>query len=355
METAVAQFSKKPLVSAGPGSAWQERLYRFCLMGGLGPRARFLARLAETASQGAWEAELSGRNRGINAGSPLEISLRSNRPDAVNFATLVGTNAIPASERLRLGIESAALLEGTLDERPPTILPLKQPIESWLSERHHDYGRFGAYIGMNLSRSSWKLNLYVDLFARRYNREGLEQWASLMQRCGFDLHYPPPPPELIDVATPSMGCIVVDSVGKLSWRLYWRMREYTQEAMNRVCGIFCVDTEARRSVEHIIQRASDNKRPQGLTVGFIHQTPTAVGRLGFYSTAPSRWACTPKKRQQIQRLWQDYGGQPLALSRAWQLADGCRNNSILPTLTIFGADVVGKEVRGLGAYFCPKR
>jgi hypothetical protein len=355
MEAQAAQFCKKPLVPAGFNSVWQERLYRFCLIAGLGPRARFLARLAETASQGAWHAKRSDNDRGINAGSPLEFSLRSGRSGDVNFASVVGTDAMPASERLLLGVESAVLLEQALKEKsPPVFFSLKYPIQSWLSEQNHGYGRFGSYIGMRLGRNEWKLNLYLDLFARRYNREALESWAALMETCGVNFRYPHYLAELIDVATPSMGCILVDSNGTVGSRLYWRMREYTHETMERVCSVFHIAGEVHRSIEHIIQQASDDKCPRHLTVGFVHETPVADGRLGFYSTAPSRWACTIRKRQQIQRLWQAYGGQPLALSRVWQLAGGWRRDSILPTLTIIGADADDQGVRGLSAYFCPK-
>lgn len=351
-----AKLSEKPMVPEGSESALQERLYRLCLMGGLGPRARFLARLAETACRGAWDGELAGKNRGINAGSPLEFSLRSNKCSGVNFATVVGTDALPAYERLRLGMDSAEMLERSLEEtRPSIVSSLKDPIHSWLTEQKHDYGGFGSYIGMSLNRSSWKLKLYLDLFARRYSRDGLVHWADLMRRCGADFHYAESVAGLCDIATPSMGCIVLDKSGTASWRLYWRLREYSHKTMERVCAVFHVNEQARCSVEHIIQQSSGHHRSQKLTVGFVHETPVTDGRLGFYSTAPSRWACTPRKRQQIQRLWQEFGGQPLVLNRTWQLASSGRSNSVLPTLTIIGADVRDETVRGLSAYFCPNR
>ena len=341
--------------SLGSNSYFWERLYKYALIGGLGSRSGILADQLEIASNGGWkDFGAKNNNLGINAGSPLEFSLRSTG-SGVNIATLVGTGAMDSNRRFRLGVNAASVLESLLSNgRLSNFSTLQSPIELWLSRQESCYGKFGSFLGLRVDENTWKINLYVDLFAHSSSEKSKASWQSLIKLCGLDSYFPEAVTSLHEIAKPSMGCIICDSKGDIHHRLYWRIHSNYPSVMNTLYRFLYLDEGLCEALNDINRQVSNNYFPKRQVSGFVHSTSYSDRvntNFGFYSTSPSQWADTDKKKQQVYQLWQMFGGDPLRLSRVWQLASGQSPNKYQPALTIFGVDVSEAKVSGLSAYF----
>jgi hypothetical protein len=339
--------------------ARRDLLHRLGLVGGLGSFARTFAGLACQVSAGAWAGNKGNQGAAINGGSPLEVSVRSDRWPEVRFATCIGAADSTPWQRLCLGAAAARYMSRGLASRPAVNPGDWKCLAEWIGQPRPGDGRFGCFLGVSLTRDHFRVKFYLDLFGggeaagKNAGRQALAGWYRLLKAFGQrqretgELH------RLLPGASPVIACIEWDSRGQHHWKLYWRLKVPGVEVMAGVGDFFGVPGDVCRGVYHAFGQASGGYSRHPPVTGFVHGAPGYKGALGFYSSAPSRWGYSDRKQRQIRKLWEDYGGEYAVLSRVWQLARGSVAPGCRSVLTILGIGISARNAPVMTAYFCP--
>lgn len=323
----------------------RDLLYKTCKVSLPDFNAGLFADAICLAGRESWNGKTRGAS-GINGGSPLEISLRSDAWPAVNCTTCIGDPEDSALKKLKKSITAVSELSMTLCGHPlykADIIP-----ENWLTKIKPVAGTFGAYIGIALNSKEKRIKLYFDLFGGNSPAAALDSWHSLLSESGREDQNNSR--DLLETSRPVMGCIEWSSSGCINHRLYWRLLNPDYRSFAETAAHLGTD-------EHIITKIRESfiKAAGGATIsipitGFVQGTEKNTP-LGYYSSAPSRWGLSLRKQRDVSDIWQAYGGDVNALKKTWQLAAGRRKSSTIPILTILGVGVSKEKRLRVAAYF----
>lgn len=329
-------------------------MYRLSLICGLGGHATQFTNQIHRCSKDAWTTNMGNPEEVINGGSPLEIAVRSDRWPEIRCSTCVGPPGTPPAERLLLGISSCKELLTELggEEITKTIDWIN--LIKWAQSLNPSLGTFGCYLGVCYSKKSFRVKLYHDLFeARKSAEQKLAQWYQLLSALGQDFDDNEHLRLLLPLAMPVMGCIEWDSKGRCHWKLYWRIKQPTQNTMCAIGNIFSVSSAFCKDVYHSFFQAAGGASKQHPITGFVHPAPLMKGTLGFYSSAPSRWTYTNTKKRILHELWEKHSGDSAALTKVWLVARGPYPLQWVPTLNIIGIGIINNSLTKMAAYFKP--
>ncbi len=343
----------------------RRHLYHLALANGLGGEGKRIVDSICHASSGAWQVSKRSDGSGINGGGPLEISVRSDSPGTLRYASCVGLPELSPMHRLQLGIDAFESCLNCYIAGVEQAQDFITPLKLWRQQLDAARGRFGCYLGGCHAPAGSRVKLYIDLFSSGNARLGLHHAQRLMAMYGqdeeregalFSSASMDVMEQLFEIAIPRMLSMEWSTQKKnFSFKLYWRFLN-GRVSPERVCNMLSADPQFGMDVSDAFRISSGGFYSDRMpTAGFVHAWPWAAqGAVGFYSMAPSRWARTPKKKEAIMALWQAWGGDQKTLDRTWKLAKGrAHQTTQVPTLTLLGlAEKPGGE-RTVSAYFNP--